>query len=489
MNALFVVVHTFSLLLVVRVAGKVFSPAALGLFLLARRTSSTWGNLFQLGTSKTLLRYISINQSNASTKKTFVLSALGLWLSTVLLGLPMFYLWRVPLTRWLFPSAEANYDLLVWTSVLAFATVIHFITNATLLAERKMVLSNLLELLNSGVFLLVALLLYHGVEPTPEVPLRVQSLAMISLSLVALSVYLVSLGPEWRRAKVQWLDALSAYKEYGMPRVVVPFLDMVTLLVGPWLLQAVPEESAYLIVALTLVRTIQAAIGPLTKVATVVTAHLLGQGNQESVDEGTRLMFGTVLYLTVLAVAVVGPWNNLILTFWLGDPDLVAGVREYFAVVLWGIIPFSMFQGLKGITEVRWVKPLNLYTLVAAIGVQIALTYAVAPFVGLAVAVRYSTLAMLWVMGLLSVWWVRPTLVPLRYWGLGYLGLISLGLLAVNVFLSSYGSLVAFLLGLALSAGLGLAALRYLPKPAFVVTLLAFARLQKPGQVLSTSEG
>ena len=72
-NVFLTALRLFALMYVIRTAGLIFAPYALGYFLLARRISGTGANFLQLGSSKTLLRYLPMHMDDQHRKAEFVI--------------------------------------------------------------------------------------------------------------------------------------------------------------------------------------------------------------------------------------------------------------------------------------------------------------------------------------------------------------------------------------------------------------------------------
>src|SRR5262249_195364 len=155
--------------------------------------------------------------------------------------------------------------LTFWVCVLALNTVLSFITYSTLLAERWIVQAYLIEFMNISGFLLLALL-WWGKEATPVRVLQFQAVAMMVLSFSVLAFYFCKArGLATRLEELE--ETFQVFIAYGMPRTPIPFLDMLILLIGPWLLRARLNEAGFLVIALTLVQMIQASIAPMTQIA------------------------------------------------------------------------------------------------------------------------------------------------------------------------------------------------------------------------------
>src|SRR5439155_12955132 len=136
---------------------------------------------------------------------------------------------------------------------------------------------------------------------------------------------------------------------------------------------------------------------------------------------------------------------------WLRDPELAAGVSYYFSWLVWGILPVTLFQALRGIIEMRWFAPWNLYTLLSAAAAQVLVYEVARGLLGETAAVRAALLTTFWTMGgltlgLLDISWWRP----LHYWGIGRLAGVSGVVALVNGLLAERPGMPEVLLGLAL---------------------------------------
>jgi len=456
----FVVLNSFAMMWMIRIGGTIFPPIILGLFLLARRLSSVGAHLLHLGMPQTLLRHISLHFMDEEKKHLYVGIALLIWVGLFLFITPGFYVMNSVLAVWLFPSAEDNTELTFWVCILALNTVLSFITYATLLAERWIVRAYLVEFMNVSGFLLVALL-WRGKEATPEGVLQFQAVAMLALSFSVLALYFRKTRVPRPRLKV-WEETLRVFISYGIPRTLIPFLDILILSIGPWLLRASLNEAGFLVIALTLVQMIQAGIAPMMQIASVAAARLIGIGDHTSVSAGIRLLFGLIMYATILTLVLLAPWFEYLLGIWLKEPKLIEGVSRYFAVLVWGILPIAIFHSLKGMIEMLWVQPFNLYTLLLGVGVQVGLYITLSPWVNSFSAICISILVAYWGMGLITLIRVGPSyLRPVCYWGLERLTIVAAVVLGLNIWLEKCLGRSGILLGVSFSIviiviGLGL---------------------------------
>ncbi|RJQ28470.1 hypothetical protein C4565_03580 [Candidatus Parcubacteria bacterium] len=430
-SAVFSLFSMIVLLWIVRLASEAYSPAMLGWFLLARRFAGAGANLFQLGASQTLRRYISINFDLNEEKLSYIYVALLGWLVISAIILVITFQLQFALEAWLFPGNPDALGLAIGTTTYALALVLNYIVFSSLIAERKIALGNFLDTLASGGFLIPLLLFYGGKASLPWL-LQFHAFAVVLLSWGVAIWYVlslhISLVPDLNLVK----RAAGNFCRYGVPRTFVTFADMLILLIGPWLLRTNPEESGYLLIALTLTRAIQAAIQPLTQIASVVTARLIGSDNNTTLSEGINLLLGIVVYASTLLVAILVPWRYKLLLLWLGNAKVISGVLFYFDALIWAIIPYAVFQGLKGVIEMRWVRPLNLYTLVVSSVIYLLSYVILLRFVGPSDAVRCSTLLSFIVLGVGSLIACCSYLRHPRYWGVYRLCFAAAGLVVVN---------------------------------------------------------
>ncbi len=449
---------TLALMWSVRLAGHALAPVALGLFLIAQRLSGVGANLVQLGMSQTLYRYVPLNASSRSLKQNYIAFSVAVWAIEVVLLVPPAFLLRGLLARWFFPGSAGNEALAFWIVPLVLSIMLHFIANPTLLSEREVVSAKLVEIFNLGGNLILYLMLVDG-RATPAEAVAFQTLSTAALCVPILAIALGRRRRDpWPDLKL-WRQVGGDFVKYGLPRGVITSLDVGIWAIGPWLLRDKPDEAAYLIVALTMVRAMQMFITPITKLASVVTAQLLGVGDESSIREGVRLVFGMTLYGPLLAMAVIVPWQRELLNLWLKNPGLVAGVSRYFLIVCWGTVPLTVFHAVRGIIEVRWVRPLNLYTLGAGFAVQLAVFFAARPALGATQAAGLSLLAMFWVIGIVTVGWIAHDLRPVREFGLLRLGAAAALIGAINTWAQRAGGPAALALAaVATLGGIGLLA-------------------------------
>lgn len=422
-NTIGSVLVSAALLLAMRVAGNALTVAAFGILFLVRRVGATGANLLQLGMSQTLTRYLALHEGQPSTQRRFLVFAVVAGALVSIVALPTAWLLREPLSQWWFPGAENGGRLAFWCTVIMVATMANFLAYSSYLARREVLAANIILLCNAQ-FLLIGLVLF-GREWDVEWLLALDGCGMLAVSSAALAARFLRRRSPDPEPPAPWREVALEYTRYGLPRAALTFMDASLPVVGPWLLRDDPREAGFLIVALSLTRIAQLATRPVTKIASVVTANLVGQQATDNIAKGVRLTCGLVIYAAAGATVLLVPWARQILQLWLGQPDIAAGAYEHFSILWLAIGPFMLFSVLRGIVETHWVFPFNLVSLIAAVATHVGLFYALQFVVTPARAADYSLLAAVWVLAGLTLYWLRQYLPPVRYWGL--LQLLALG--------------------------------------------------------------
>ncbi|HQK94961.1 MAG TPA: MATE family efflux transporter [Armatimonadota bacterium] len=427
-----VIAGTLSMMVATRMADGLLTSVALGLLMLSRRFSSTGSNLVQLGTSQTLLRYVGMHADEPATKRRYVAFAAWAWVALLAICLPITIAYQELLAGWWFPDTSAGGAMAVWSVLLMFSIMAIYIAHSLLLAEQRMVWAGLVAGMENGGFMLGLLLVLRS-ESTPLNLVAYQAVGATVLSAAVVLWYCLGPGRPRGGAAASWRTIRGDFVTYGLPRGIITGLDMSVLVIGPWLLRSDPQDAGNLLLALTLLRIVQSLVGPVTKLTSALTARFVGSGDERSIERAVRMLFGVALVGSVLFMAVLVPWRRYLIASWLTKDETIQGTWVHFSVLCWGVLPLTVFYALRGVIEVRWKTPYNLYTLAAAIGVHIVGYYAFARYMPPGPAVRASLMASLWVMGLLTMVWTRQYLRPVSYWGLPQLALIGAAIFAVNL--------------------------------------------------------
>jgi hypothetical protein len=195
-----------------------------------------------------------------------------------------------------------------------------------------------------------------------------------------------------------------------------------------------------------------------------VGARLIGAGAQERVGDAVRLLVAGSLLTAMFSIAMVAPWSPELISLWLGDPVLTAGVTGYFQILVLSFVPLALYYGVKGIIEVRWIVPKNLISLLLCLLVQIVAYFLLAQ--------RYPAALAVAVLGLSSAVWIRDYFPALRYWG-GLRALVAaVGAGAANYWLRKEFGIAALVPGFILAGTIGACAIALRPVP-FVTEMYA----------------
>ncbi len=459
-----VMFSTAAMMFAIRQADHLLSAEALGLLMIARRLSGTGSSLAQLGVSQTLIRYVGLYAKNPAAKRRYVVFAAAVWGLLTAIILPAAFLFQPMLASLCFPGASAGPTMVVWSVALMLSMVGILIAHSTLLAEQRMVWAGVVTGMEVGGFFL-GLLVVLGSRSTPLNLIAGQAVGATVLSAAVVAWYCQS---PWRARggdAPPWRDVRSDFITYGLPRGVISGLDMSVLIIGPWLLRADPKQAGSLLIALTMLRVLNALLGPITKLTSALTARYVGSGDETSIERAVKMLFGMAFIASVLFTAGLVPWRDQLLRLWLAKPETIAGTSAHFSVLCWSVLPLSIFYALRGAIEMRWKTPYNLYTLLTAIAVHLVVYYACARTMAQPVAVRVAITACMWVMGILTVIWARDYLKPVAYWGLPQVAAVGTALYALSTWADQLGGIEGVSILAAAIAGGAAILVRYAPCP------------------------
>lgn len=480
-NIIFTAIKSIFMLMVVNAAGAVFTPYMLGIFLLSRRISNTGANLIQLGMSQTIQRYVSLHLGDRS-KYHYIFIALCIWIVIAFISFPAIYLFVDFFSGMFFPNYDAGNELVIWTLHIVILFGLHYIIYSSLLAERKIVQANIVELLNSSGFILLIFLIID--QPSVSFGIKWQAILMLVLSGCYFMKYLFEMR-NMKMDKAALKEAFKIFVHYGTPRGLISFLEMLFLMISPWLLRVDPEQLGYLLISLTLFNMISTLVLPVSQIVSLSIARVLNQ------DPGIRKkqmnwMFGSLLYTSLILTAVILPWCKELLEVWLGNETLAEGAYSYTIIIFICLLPYTLYRGMKGLIEMMWVKPYNLIVLICAILVHVGSYYILLQFISSIDAVKASILLGCCTLGIFTIAIIYSDLHHAKYLGFPALAMVLTFIFALN-FVGSYfyhsiyiGSI--FMLS-TMAAGLFVL---YLIKPPFVKEIIEYlmpVRFRKRGEI------
>lgn len=131
-------------------------------------------------------------------------------------------------------------------------------------------------------------------------------------------------------------------------------------------------------------------------------------------------------------------WIDVLIRFWLTKEDTIIDVVFVFKILVFGLVPYCIFQGLKGFIEIRFFKPLNLFSIAIATIVHILLFFVLKQFYGTLLALSLSLMIAFVIMGLWSYYWCRKDIHAQTYFRFLYFFIVSLVLFSINHFINLY---------------------------------------------------
>jgi hypothetical protein len=401
-----------------------------------------------------------MSKSDAERRSWLYFSAAA-WVVLALVLVPFIWLAREPIGALTFGRSSAA-ALGLWTGMLVVATISHFFAITALFTTNRIATSNLIEMANTAgvIFIGVAAL---GQAANPVNLLIIQSVGMMVISAV---VVVITAGAIGRGSEpIRWREMFRMTLSYGPTRAVIPFLELTVLSLAPWLIRRDLAEAGYMVIALNLAQIVQVAIVPIAQVSSIVSARLMGSGSEERLTDAARVLLGGSFFSSLFIVATVLPWADELMLLWLTDPSLAHGVATYFRYIAVSLVPLALYYGVKGIIEVRWIRPFNLYTLLVCVMIQVAVFYAAADFVALREAIGVSVAAGFFALGVMSVIWMRTYLPPAAYWGLGRVAAGAAVVFLVNLMMARVGNLLLLVPAAVVSAAIAAAAILIRPAP------------------------
>ncbi len=445
------VVGAAAMMVALREAARLLPSVALGLLLLSRRLADLFANLVQVGTPHAARRYLSLTPHDHERRR-WLTASLVMWSLAALVFVGLLIAgqrWWTPL---LFGNQLPGPSMLAATAFLAVAMAGTNLAMSALMAVRRFVSMNLLQIANTSGWLLASVWLLQG-APTPDRLVLIQAgggMLLLVVTFGALFLHLRALRDEPTPPLGEYLRETFAY---GAPRTLSPFLEILLIVLGPWLLREDPAAAAGLILSLTLLRLATAFVQPLALVGGVTGARLLGSGNEAGLARGINFILGLTCALGLVLSAAGYPWLSTGLRLWLGSTDLVETVHSFASGLLIALVPYVLFQGLKPIIEAVWRKPWMLYIMLASLvlllGVYALARQFLAPVPSVMIAVPIGLAAS----GIGTIIPVRRLLGSATYFGWHRIVVVALLVLLANFGTARVSAGLPFTLQIALATG------------------------------------
>jgi hypothetical protein len=438
---------------VIREASKLFVPVAFGLFLFTRRVADSISNFLQLGSSQTLRRYLPMyDDASVQYRHIVVNIAIFVVVATIfcmvlLVGLP---LW----TRILNPTNPSDLSLTFWLGIFSATSVLGFFATSILLAFRNIKIANVIDIMNTSGWLLLGLW-WQGKNITVISLFIIHSVGVFTLSCAVVAIILIRLHMR-QPYSIPWRSYMSCLKEsigYGLPRTLTPFLETSLFVIGPWLIREDVKESGYLIISFTFLRIGRMFVQPAAMIIGITIARLVGQDEMHSLKKGITYLFGTVMYAGFFLFAVMFPWIRLVLDLWLGNTVLAQNVLFYTMIIFFAMPPLAISQALKEPIEMIWKKPMYLLNLLISILIIVIWFYCTRTILGDSKSILFAYVLVYWVNCLISIYWLRNYLEPVRYYGIYALSAIVFLVAALNWLLSRWVPSYSLMAGISIAVG------------------------------------
>lgn len=442
-SIVFSLIKPVGVLWMIQLAEHSLTPIILGVFLFSRRLSNSAAALVQLGTSQTLMKFVAENNNNASEKRSYVIFALLLFLIIFFIGIVFTYFMGNSLDSVFYPNTKVPESFSLWTVILLFSYVINFISIATLIAERRIFTFNLFQLFSNSGFLIIYFLIEKDFDLLSL--MKFQALTIFALSILTLFYFLYETRKaSWPNTK-KWASVKKDFLHYGAPRGFISFLDMTFFFIGPWLLRNDMTQAGYLIIALSVIKLTQALVLPVGQLSGIIISHYSVVKNNEYLQIFIQVLFGIMLIASILVMPFISSWVELFLGVWLGENSTGPAVSVYLSILIWGIVPYAIYQILYSIIDMHWEKPWNFYILSVGILSFIILFAVLNGIIGSNLAVSISFVSALWIMGVMSTLIVLPFLKNMQKIGLWRLALVTLLLFFINHFFSQKAGIYPFI--------------------------------------------
>jgi hypothetical protein len=349
-NLVFTLIKSASLLLSIRLADALLSAQILGLILLFRRQGALWSNLAQLGLSQVLLKYY-VGSDDPAYRYALWRRASAWVTASMLLCILAAVIFSEPLHRWLFPTAPPIITLFFGIYVAGLA--LGFVAGSSWLAEFRFTAYNLTDWLHGSLLFIICILLFSN----SHLPILIGALAIstVLISAVSLRRFAQRFYPASVAMHGQWQLSTSE-KHYGITRALTAYMDIATMVIGPWLLRHQPEQAAQLIIAYTVLRMSQTLILPIAQVLAL-------RANSNQYHRHTEQQRITKLCILVFFIA----WLSVACYYWIGAwliqwwvPNIAIGVVKILDQLMPYMPALCVFYSLRNHIDLQSRFPWNL---------------------------------------------------------------------------------------------------------------------------------
>ena len=451
----------------IKEAEYLLSALALSIFLVMRRVVPTFTNLSQLGTSQALIRYASINKNDKDKIKTYFAISFTIWACSCIVLMLLYVGFGSKLGSLIYNEVEGadNFEpyflITVW-----YIAIIHlsYLVQPYFLVQRKIFLYNVINMINASLILLVVIKYVATISNAGEIVNSIvvkidlsqylqYALIVMSIVQVTLMVYIIIQLKIYNYPSVEKLKAYGKeFIQYGLPRSAMTFSDMFLLTVSAFMITDGSEDITAFLLALTLARIVLIVLQPISKLSSVIVGN---NNSPERQKTAVNLMTGTIIYSTFLLVIILYNWLDVLIQYWISDPDRIINVLYAFKILAFGLIPYSIFHGLKGIIEIKFFRPFNLFSILIAIAFHTILFYALQDSYGNLFALSFSLMVGFVSLGIATLYWCRKDFNSFKYFRLEILIIVGIILFAINFYINSiYPNIIACMVCVIASTGI-----------------------------------
>lgn len=431
-SSLFAVLAVLFNFWLIKEAEFYLSAALLGTFMLIRRLAPTFSNLSQLGCSQALIRFTSLHKEDTEKIKSYFFLSISLWVASTLVLLLLYSCFSETIGELILPEVPDRNSYLALTFVYISILHLSYLILPYFLNLRKILIYNIINIMNASLVLLAVFLLVANSDNLIEVlTLSLSILATMQLLILGYIILKLKLYKFPTRKVLR--DESSSFFKYGLPRAAMTFLEMFMLTVGSLLVKKDYEIVGSFLIAITLARVVLIILQPISLLSSVIVGH---NNDTDKPKKTLNLLFGGIIYSSVLVIILMYNWIDVLIRFWLTKEETIIDVVLVFKILVFGLVPYCIFQGLKGYIEIKFFKPLNLFSIAIATAVHVLLFFGLRPFYDTLQSLSLSLMIAFIAMGLWSYFWCRKDLNSQAYFKFIYFFIVSLVLFGINHFIN-----------------------------------------------------
>jgi O-antigen/teichoic acid export membrane protein len=347
--------------LVARIAGQ----EQLGIYLLVRRVVAAGVHPLSLGMAVALSRFLPQEGRQFSTRIRWSVLALFMAVTFTIAVLVVVVRWRSSVARMLL-GGEQFAIYIEPLALLLFASVIHAVLYGHFRGMMQMKLANGIQILNSGIIPISALL--HLKTGGLAATIRLTGLLMLAVEAFFTTTVLRALFQTRYRTSSSWFrHAFRSLFEYGIGRV--PSSALLGVLFSWGAIQLAHKTSlssvGLFILGLNFLRLGEAAIGPFGVLILPRVAASQHLKSLPQVMNDIQLLLATTVTLGVFACGQATVLNDWMLQIWLGA---ASPGRWLFFVPLCFALPFYlMYEILRHPIDAASAIPYNSIALSIAV--------------------------------------------------------------------------------------------------------------------------